>query len=204
MCNVIRLYFMFVIVSFFTTIFSMQNTLHDLVNIEEINSRIRLDIRYATKNNFTHQVLYSSPKAYLRKGVAHQLSNVQEELETFGFGLKIWDAYRPHAVQYILWNLVPNKCFVADPKKGSRHNRGAAVDVTLVDIDGNELEMPRVLDDFTEKAGRISVQQIENSQLLEDIMKRHGFIGSPTKWCHFYAKGWEQYDLLDIPFEQLP
>lgn len=97
-----------------------------------VNRRIRLDIRYATTNNFTGQAVYPSAKAYLRKTVAAKLGAVQTDLESQGLGLKVWDAYRPLAVQKKFWAIMPDERYVADPAKGSRHNRGSAVDVTLV------------------------------------------------------------------------
>jgi zinc D-Ala-D-Ala dipeptidase len=185
----------------------MKATYYDLVEIQEVNSAIILDIKYATTDNFTQKQVYTQAKAYIRKEVALQLDKVQKELELQSLGLKVWDAYRPHQVQYIFWELVPDIRYVADPERGSRHNRGAAVDVTLVDLQGNELEMPTLFDDFTEKAHRnytaLSQQVICNRTLLEEIMTKHGFQGLSTEWWHFDYKGWEKYDLLDIPFEEL-
>jgi len=100
--------------------------------VTSVNRRIRLDIRYATTNNFTGQAVYPSAKAYLRKTVAAKLGAVQTDLESQGLGLKVWDAYRPLAVQKKFWAIMPDERYVADPAKGSRHNRGSAVDVTLV------------------------------------------------------------------------
>ncbi|MBU4200523.1 MAG: M15 family metallopeptidase [Verrucomicrobia bacterium] len=103
-----------------------------MVAVTSVNRRIRLDIRYATTNNFTGQAVYPSAKAYLRKTVAAKLGAVQTDLESQGLGLKVWDAYRPLAVQKKFWAIMPDERYVADPAKGSRHNRGSAVDVTLV------------------------------------------------------------------------
>lgn len=181
---------------------------HDLVNLKEVIPSIELDIRYATADNFTHQQIYTSARAYLRTDVAWALKKVQDELATMGFGLKIWDAYRPHSVQFKLWQIVPDARYVADPHKGSRHNRGAAVDVTLIRLDTKvELEMPTEFDNFTEKAWRscndISAEAKKNRQLLEEIMTKHGFVGIETEWWHFDYVGWEKYGLLDISFEEL-
>src|SRR5262245_38439969 len=106
---------------------------HDLVNIQTINRRIILDIRYATTNNFTHTKVYPSAQCYLQREVAVALDAVQKELESKGFGLKIFDGYRPLSVQKIFWQLVPDERYVGNPAKGSKHNRGCAVDLTLVD-----------------------------------------------------------------------
>src|SRR6185295_14858120 len=117
-------------------------------------------------------------RCYLRRFAAERLSAVQTELETMGLGLKVWDGYRPLSVQKQFWALVPDERYVASPVKGSRHNRGAAVDVTLVDRTGGELEMPTKFDDFTEAASAnapCSQMAAENRKLLQRVMKKHGF-----------------------------
>jgi len=178
-----------------------------LVDIQKINPRIRVDIKYATEDNFTGKKLYSAGKCFLRKFVALKLDSVQKELEKIGLGIKVWDCYRPLSVQKILWSIVPDERYVANPAKGSRHNRGCAVDLTLVDSLGNELPMPTKYDDFTEKAHRDYVNLpdtlIKNRQILEDVMKKYGFIPLPTEWWHFDFKGWENFSILDIPLEKL-
>lgn len=181
---------------------------HDMVNILHINPTIRLDIRYATDNNFTHKKVYRRAECYLRQATALKLDAVQRELqEKHRLGLKIFDGYRPQSVQFIFWELVPDERYVADPNKGSRHNRGAAVDVTLVDHAGNQLIMPTDFDDFTEKAHRdymsLPAEAIKNRQILENVMVKHGFVGIQTEWWHFDDKDWQQYAVLDIPFEEL-
>jgi D-alanyl-D-alanine dipeptidase len=128
---------------------------------------------------------------------------VQRELETLGLGLKIYDGYRPLSVQKKMWAVMPDDRFVANPAKGSRHNRGAAVDVTLVRADGSELPMPTLFDDFTEKAFRtaitgISTEALRNSATLQRVMEKHGFKGLATEWWHFDEVGWERYEILDI------
>lgn len=181
---------------------------YDLVDITQVIPTIELDIRYATTNNFTHQQIYTQACCYLRSEVAYALKEVQDELATMGLGLKIWDGYRPHHVQFKLWQIVPDARYVAEPHKGSRHNRGAAVDLTLIRLDTKqELEMPTGFDDFTEQAWRschdISALAKKNRQLLEDVMMKHGFIGLETEWWHFDYKDWQQYPLLDASFEEL-
>jgi D-alanyl-D-alanine dipeptidase len=178
-----------------------------LVDIESVNPHIRLDIRYATANNFTRQVLYPKAKCYLRKPVAERLSEVQARLEGMSRGLRVFDCYRPLSVQKRMWALVPDERYVADPAKGSRHNRGAAVDVTLVGPDGKDLDMPTPYDDFTEKAHgdymNLPAAVIANRALLELVMKRAGFEPLPTEWWHFDAVGWESYGILDVDFDRL-
>lgn len=179
----------------------------DLVEIVKLDSTIRIDIRYATPNNFLGVAVYPVGKCYLRREVAERLVRAHRALRDRGLGLKIWDGYRPRSVQYKMWEKVPNPDYVADPKKGSRHNRGAAVDLTLVDHDGNELEMPTPYDDFSEKAHRsyekISAAAKKHRQILEEALKKEGFIPMPTEWWHFDAAGWESYPLLDVPLEKL-
>jgi D-alanyl-D-alanine dipeptidase len=194
------------IISFLTTL-QIYAGGDSLVRVNEINPRIRLDIRYATTNNFTGKVLYDSAICLLRQPVALRLSAVQEELEQQGLGLKVFDGYRPLSVQWKLWEIVPDPRYVADPREGSRHNRGAAIDLTLVDNNGNELPMGTPYDDFTEKAHRnyqgLTPEEQRNRALLDSLMLKHGFTGLPTEWWHFDADGWQDYDILDIPFSEL-
>lgn len=175
-----------------------------LVKIQSLCPTIQVDLKYATEDNFTGQIVYASPTCWLAKEAALRLVEVQKELVSQGLGLKIWDGYRPMAVQWKFWELVPNERFVSDPRKGGRHTRGTAVDLTLVDRDGNELAMPSAFDDFTEKAhpnyDKCSNEEKKNRQLLLEVMEKHGFIGFPTEWWHFDLKGWEQYD----PIEEIP
>lgn len=176
-----------------------------LVNVKDVIPTILLDIRYATTNNFTNQVIYKSAQCYLRPDVAQALLNVQNELQPMGYGLKIWDAYRPLSAQWKLWNIVPDERYVSDPRKGGRHTRATAVDVTLISLeDGSELEMPTEFDDFTEKAWRtyegsdVSDQARTNMKFLESVMEKQGFKGLETEWWHFDYQNWQEYDVLDI------
>lgn len=178
----------------------------DLVDVQTLHPGIRIDLRYATKDNFTKQAVYPPTRCYLRRFAAERLAAVQRDLEAMGLGLKIWDAYRPLSVQKKFWALVPDERYVASPVKGSRHNRGAAVDLTLVDRDGKELEMPTKFDDFTEAAGinaPCSPTATEHRQLLQRVMKAHDFQVLPTEWWHFDALGWEKYPVTDVTFESL-
>ncbi|MEA2488299.1 MAG: zinc D-Ala-D-Ala dipeptidase, partial [Acidobacteriota bacterium] len=124
-----------------------------LVDISSAVPTVRLDVRYATPNNFMKKTLYPEAKVYLRKPAAEALRDAQTELAALGLGLKVFDGYRPYRVTEAMWEPIRNPDFVADPKKGSRHNRGAAVDVTLIDMrTGEELPMPTPYDDFTARA----------------------------------------------------
>lgn len=173
-----------------------------LVDVEKAIPGVVLDIRYATTNNFTSQKLYPNAKCYLRRATAEKLARVQTELHRMGYGLKIFDGYRPLSVQRKMWEVYPHEGYVADPKKGSRHNRGAAVDLTLIYPDGIDVLMPTPFDDFTEKAHRNSTnappEAIQNRELLERVMVKNGFEGLPTEWWHFDDVDWRRYKLLDI------
>ncbi len=174
-----------------------------LVDISRLDPAIRLDIRYATDNNFTGRVVYPSPRCLVRENVAEKLVRVQRKLKESGYGLKIFDGYRPLAVQKKFWSIMPVEDYVADPFKGSRHNRGAAVDVTLVDGEGREMPMPSGYDDFTEKAHRdyagATEEELRNRALLEEAMKSEGFLPLPTEWWHFDAPGWQGFPVSDQP-----
>lgn len=181
--------------------------MHNLVELKAISPRIVQDIVYATPNNFTGKAVYPSAKCYLIRSVAERLHRVQLFFEKKGLGLKIFDAYRPLSVQKILWSLVPDPRYVADPAIGSKHNRGAAVDVTLIDPKGDELPMPTILDDFSEKAHchymGCSPEAIRNRSLLQEGMQKEGFLLFPTEWWHFDAPDWTAYPVLDIQFDEL-
>jgi zinc D-Ala-D-Ala dipeptidase len=173
-----------------------------LIDIQIINSRIILDMRYATTNNFTGYKIYDHGTCYVCKPVALKLDMVQKELESKGLGLKIWDGYRPLSAQRKLWAILPDERYVANPAQGSKHNRGTVVDVTVVDTNGNELLMPTEFDSFTPKAHRdyidLPEEALVNRQLLHDVMAKYGFIGWPNEWWHFDDQHWEQYPILDI------
>jgi D-alanyl-D-alanine dipeptidase len=179
-----------------------------LIDIRTVNPKIALDIRYATTNNFLKKQLYPVARCVLRGAAVKRLSQVQDDLEKKGLGLKVYDCYRPLSVQKQMWQIMPDSRYVANPANGSRHNRGAAVDITLVDSKGKELEMPTGFDDFTERASRsysgASTQAKKNRQLLEDAMKKYGFIPLATEWWHFDAPGWDQFAVLDVSFGEIP
>lgn len=179
-----------------------------LVDIRSINPRIALDIRYATKNNFMQQQLYRQARCLLRKSVAEKLSQVQTTLETQKLGLKVYDCYRPLSVQKRMWQIKPDPNYVANPANGSRHNRASAVDVTLVDRTGKEVEMPTRFDEFSDRAHRdynnLSRVAKQNRQTLEQAMVKSGFVPLQTEWWHFDAKEWKQFPLMDTSFEAIP
>lgn len=179
-----------------------------LVDIQSINKNIVLDIRYATPNNFLKKKLYPEARCILRYGAAKKLSLVQQDLAKNKLNLKVYDCYRPLSVQKQMWKLLPDERYVGNPTRGSRHNRGAAVDATLINSSGKELEMPSAFDAFTPASHRNysggSVQSRKNRQILADAMAKQGFVGLKTEWWHFDAPGWEKYAVMDTPFNKIP
>jgi D-alanyl-D-alanine dipeptidase len=174
-----------------------------LVDATTIVPRLRLEIRYATKANFTHQRLYAHARCLLHDAVARRLADVQRELRARGLSLVVYDCYRPLSVQKKMWALVPDERYVSDPAKGSRHNRGAAVDLALVDPRGHVVPMPSGYDEFSERAHRDYAggtdQERANRALLQEVMQRHGFVGLPTEWWHFDAVEWQSFPIADEP-----
>jgi zinc D-Ala-D-Ala dipeptidase len=174
----------------------------ELVDIQLFIPQIQVDLKYATTDNFTGQIVYDFQCCLLLKEAAQRLRDVQAELETVGLGLKVWDGVRPMAAQWKLWEIVPDERYVSDPRKGGRHTRGTAVDLTLITQDGQELLMPSDFDDFSEKAHQdymeTSDEAIRNREYLREIMERHGFINLSTEWWHFDLIGWENYRPIDI------
>jgi D-alanyl-D-alanine dipeptidase len=179
----------------------------ELVELVNVIPDIALDIRYATTNNFTGKAVYPVARCFLVKEAALALSQVQADLRKAGYGLKIFDGYRPLSVQKIFWSILPDPRFVADPAQGSRHNRGYAVDLTLIDSAGNEVLMPTPFDNFTERAGRdfmdLPREAIAHRALLETAMTCRGFIPYPLEWWHFDYRGYEDKPNLDIPLDKM-
>ncbi|MES2344667.1 MAG: M15 family metallopeptidase [Chlamydiota bacterium] len=179
----------------------------EFVELAKVSPRILMDIRYATDDNFMGKALYPVSKCYVRKKVAEKLHRIQEHLEKRELGLKVWDGYRPLSVQKLFWDLLPDNRYIANPATGSKHNRGAAVDVTLVDAYGKELIMPTLFDTFSEKAHRscmdLPEEALKNRNLLEMMMAEEGFIGLPTEWWHFDDADWKSYPIEDLSLECL-
>jgi len=185
-----------------------ENPNNELVDLENFVPGIILDIRYATTNNFTKQQVYKQPKAFVRWPVAQSLKFVQEELIKRNFALKVFDAYRPYSATVLFYEIYKDTTFVASPWSGSRHNRGAAVDVSIVDLEtGLEIQMPTGFDDFTEVASPnymdLPDNVLENRELLITVMKKHGFRVYQSEWWHFDFMGWEGFLLMDLSFEEL-
>jgi D-alanyl-D-alanine dipeptidase len=179
----------------------------ELVDVQKVIPGIVLDIRYATSNNFTGQVLYPVARCCLRREAAEDLKAVQDDLRGSGLQLKIFDGYRPLSVQKKMWKVYPHAGYVADPKKGSRHNRGAAVDLTIITMDGTPLPMPTPFDDFTVKAHRnymnLPAEEIQNREMLQRVMEKHNFKGLDTEWWHFDLRDWRKYPIMDMDYSQI-
>lgn len=182
-----------------------------LIELTDLDPTIRLDIRYATPNNFTGRQFYSQPRAFLVAPAAKALLNAHRAAQAVGFGLTIYDAYRPWRVTKALWDATPpgpQRNYVANPKRGSKHNRGCAVDLTLHRLtDGIEVAMPSGYDEFTRRAHRnfmaAPAESIQHRDLLERLMQAAGFRGASNEWWHFDFIGWEDYPVLDIAFDQI-
>ena len=181
----------------------------ELVELATLDPGIRLDIRYASTNNFMGEVFYSEPRAFLQRPAAEALLRAHRWLGERGYGLLIHDGYRPWYVTKMFWDATPEALreFVADPARGSRHNRGCAVDLTLYWLDtGEPVEMPGGYDEFSPrsypgyKGG--TTRQRWHRELLRQAMEAQGFSVYEAEWWHFDYKDWREYPILDIPFEQ--
>lgn len=161
-----------------------------LVRVTDYIDGIFVELKYATDDNFTGQVIYDFTDAQLRYGTVKKLAQVQEELAAQGMSLKIWDAFRPVSAQFKLWEICPNPAFVANPNTGhSSHSRGNTVDITLVTSEGADVEMPTGFDDFSPAADRdyadVSQTAAEHAELLQSAMEAHGFLGYFSEWWHY-------------------
>ena len=162
----------------------------DLVRILDYIPTARQELRYATADNFTKQVIYDFEDAWLRYGTVKKLMAVSADLEEMGLYLKIWDGFRPVSAQFTLWEACPDPAYVADPNNGfSSHSRGNTVDLTIVDRDGRDFPMPTDFDDFSARADRnyedCSEEEGNNALILELIMEKHGFTGYAKEWWHY-------------------
>jgi D-alanyl-D-alanine dipeptidase len=180
----------------------------ELINLETLVPGLVLDIRYATTNNFTGEKIYNLARAYARKPVAEQLKVVQAELKKKGLGIKMFDGYRPYKATVRFYEVYHDTTYVASPYRGSRHNRGCALDLTVINLKtGEELKMPTGYDSFQKEAWpRTPVADPlirANRALLIDVMERHGFKVNGSEWWHFDFIGWKNYEVLDIDFEEL-
>lgn len=182
----------------------------DLIELVALDATIKLDIRYAGTNNFLGKPVYPEARAFLQRPAAEALVAVHRELAAHGYGLLIHDGYRPWAITKLFWDMTSGsqREFVADPSRGSKHNRGCAVDLTLFDLaTGAVVDMPSGYDEMTRRAypgypgGPPEARA--RRDLLRSAMERHGFTVEPNEWWHFNYQDWEQYPVLDIPFSAI-
>jgi zinc D-Ala-D-Ala dipeptidase len=182
----------------------------DLVELVKLDPTIKLDVRYATTNNFLGTPLYTQARAFLQRPAAEALVRAHRELKAQGYGLIIHDGYRPWYVTEIFWEATPDdkKIFVANPASGSRHNRGCAVDLSLYDLKtGKEVKMPSGYDEMTKRAyadypGGTPDERARRA-LLRQAMEKQGFVVNPDEWWHFDYKDWKLYRIQNIKFEDL-
>jgi D-alanyl-D-alanine dipeptidase len=180
----------------------------DLVDLARFDPRLRFDIRYATPANFMGRALYPVARALAQRPVAAALSRVQTRAEAAGYGLLIFDAYRPWRVTRQMWDETPpeKRQFVADPRVGSRHNRGCSIDLTL-HREGVEVTMPSPYDDFTPAAYRSNTaappEALAHSRMLEAWMVAEGFVPLANEWWHYDWAEWRRYPILDVPLEDV-
>jgi len=184
----------------------------DLVELTKMDPSIRLDIRYATTNNFLHRPVYTQARAFLQRPAAEALVRANRTLQARGYRVLVFDGYRPWSVTRIFWDSASAEErrieFVANPRNGSRHNRGCAVDLTLVDLKtGIEVPMPSGYDEFSKRAfpeyagGTAASRELRD--LLRGAMEAEGFTVYQAEWWHFDYKDWRQYRILDEPFEAM-
>jgi len=182
----------------------------DLVELVKLDPTIRLDIRYAGTNNFLGKPVYKEARAFLQRPAAAALVAAHRELAPYGYGLLIHDGYRPWTITKLFWDMTSGsqREFVADPSKGSKHNRGCAVDLTLYDLaTGEAVEMPGGYDEMTQRSypgyqgGPPEARA--RRDLLRRVMESHGFTVEPNEWWHFNYEDWEQYPILDVPFSAI-
>jgi D-alanyl-D-alanine dipeptidase len=182
----------------------------DLVEVIRLDPTVRLDIRYASSNNFLGRPVYEEARTFLQRPAAEALVRAGQKVRAQGYGLLIFDGYRPWSVTKIFWDATPadKKQFVADPKEGSKHNRGCAVDLTLFDLrTGAEVAMPSAYDEMTERAyadykgGEAGQRRVRD--FLRLAMENEGFTVYEFEWWHFDYKDWKQYQILNIPFSKI-
>ncbi len=180
----------------------------ELIDLEQFIPGLVLDIRYATTDNFTKEKIYNLARAYARKPVAEALKKVQNDLSKQGLGVKIYDAYRPYKATVKFYETYHDTTYVASPYRGSRHNRGCALDITIIDLKTKEeLKMPTDFDSFSKDAWPSTpisdLVAAKNRKLIIDAMEKHGFKVNTSEWWHFDFIGWKKFEVMDIDFEEL-
>jgi len=180
----------------------------ELVNLAEVAPHIALEIGYATEKNFTGKQIYTLARAYARKPVAEALKRAEADFNAMGYGIKVYDAYRPYKATVKFYEEYHDTTYVASPYRGSRHNRGCALDMTLIDLNtGEELAMPTAWDAFDPQAwptAEVADSVVRNNRnMLIAVMVRNGFSVYEHEWWHYDFNGWEAFEVMDIDFEEL-
>lgn len=187
-----------------------EDSTQTMVELKSIVPDLVYDLRYANKNNFTGLRLYpkNTDETYLRLKPSSALAKVADELRKKGLGIKVWDAYRPYSVTVQFWKLIHDDRYVANPAKGSGHNRGISIDLSLVDLlTGKDIDMPTDFDNFSDTAHHGATNcddvKIKNRELLRTTMEKFGFARFETEWWHYSWPDAEKYSILDFSFKQL-
>lgn len=182
----------------------------DLVELVTFDATIKLDIRYATPDNLAGRAVYTEARAFLQRPAAEALVRAHRALTAKGFGVLVFDGYRPWRVTKLFWDVTPpeKREFVADPAKGSKHNRGSAVDLSMYDLKtGHEVEMPSVYDEMSPRAypdyAGGSAEARARREVLRAAMEHEGFTVEPNEWWHYNYKDWQHYPILDVPFSAI-
>jgi zinc D-Ala-D-Ala dipeptidase len=185
------------------------NEKKELIDVKKLIPTIVLDLRYSTINNFTNTILYKKVfSTYVRMPAANALLQIQNGLQKKGLGIKIFDAYRPYAATKLMWDLIHDDRYVANPKNGSNHNRGLAIDLTLVNLKTvQELDMGTGFDNFTDTAhhtfNNLPKAVLDNRQFLKNTMEQFGFKSFDTEWWHYSWPNDIDYEVLDLNFSTL-
>jgi len=178
----------------------------DLVDVSRVVPDAILDLRYATADNFLGRSVYPSARCLLLRPAARRLARAAAALRARGYRLRLWDCYRPLSVQREMWRIRPDLGYVADPRRGSNHNRGAAVDVTLAGAGGAEVEMPTPFDTFDARAHADATKGVSpaarrNRAVLRRAMEGAGFLVHPHEWWHFATRDARTLPVLDVPLD---
>lgn len=182
----------------------------ELREIVKLDPTIKLDIRYATRNNFLGRPVYKESRAFLQKPAAEALVRAHQRLRPQGYGIVVFDGYRPWSVTKIFWDVTPadKKIFVADPSQGSRHNRGCAVDLSMYELStGKIVQMPSEYDEMTERAhinyACATPEAKRLREMLRSAMEAEGFAVYEPEWWHYDYKDWKEYPIVNVPFSKI-
>ncbi len=190
---------------------SAQERRSELVELVALDETLHVEVRYATTNNFTGRAVYPEARVFLQRPAAEALIRAHHALRAQGYGLLLFDGYRPWSITKLFWEVVPKdkRAFVADPAQGSKHNRGCAADLTLFSLaTGREVEMPSAYDEMSERASPDYAGGPAAPRAARDVlraaMEHEGFEVEPNEWWHYNYKDWRLYPILDVPFSAIP